>query len=67
MILNPAALATIRGLSGYSQAELARQSGISQGHISQMEKGDKNASPKTIKRLAETLRVPIAALVSVAA
>lgn len=67
MRLNPEALVTIRERTGYSQAELARQSGVSQGHISEMERGDKNASPKTIKKLADALACPIGALVSLAA
>lgn len=65
MILNPAALSAIRVLNGLSQAELSRQCGVSQGHISELERGDKKASPKTIKKLATTLGVPMAALMSV--
>ena len=63
-MINGAALAAMRTLAGYSQAELARQSGVSQGHISEIESGDKKASPKTIKALAEALRVPMPALLS---
>lgn len=65
MVLNPSALATIRALNGLSQAELSRRSGVSQGHISEMEKGAKKASPATIKKLAEALSIPIAAIVNV--
>ena len=69
MLLNREALFTIRVLSGFSQAELARRSGVSQGHISELEKdgGTKNASPATIKKLAEALGVPVGALMNVAA
>lgn len=65
MTLNPAALAAIRVLNGLSQAELSRRAGVSQGHISELERGDKKASPKTIKKLADTLGVPMGALMTV--
>lgn len=64
--MNPSTLSAMRVLAGLSQAELARRSGVSQGHISELEKGDKKASPKTIKRLADALSVPMPALISVA-
>jgi transcriptional regulator with XRE-family HTH domain len=60
--MNPATLTALRILAGYSQAELARRSGVSQGHISELERGDKKASPKTVKKLAGGLNVPMAAL-----
>ena len=63
--MNPATLTAMRVLAGFSQAELARRSGVSQGHISELEAGDKKASPKTIKRLADALAVPMPALLSV--
>jgi transcriptional regulator with XRE-family HTH domain len=65
MHLNPSALVAIRVLNGLSQAELGRRSKVSQGHISEIERGDKHASPKTIKKLAEALGVPMAALITV--
>lgn len=65
MQLNPATLMALRVLAGLSQAELARRSGVSQGHISELEKGDKKASPATIKKLADALAVPMPALISV--
>lgn len=65
MDLNPEALATIRVLAGYSQAELARQAGMSQGHISELEKGSKKARPATIKKLATVLNVPMGSLMTV--
>lgn len=60
--MNPATLTALRVYAGFSQAELSRRSGVSQGHISELERGDKNASPKTIKKLAAGLNVPMAAL-----
>ena len=62
--MNPAALTAIRIYAGFSQAELARRSGVSQGHISELERGDKNAGPRTIKKLAEALAVPMGALMT---
>lgn len=65
--LNPAALAALRVMAGLSQSELARRSGVSQGHISDIEGGSKKASPATIKKLADALSVPMPALLSVEA
>lgn len=62
--LNPAALTSLRVLAGFSQAELARRSGLSQGHISELERGDKDARPATIKKLATALSVPMPALLT---
>lgn len=62
--LNPTALTSLRFLAGYSQAELARRSGLSQGHISELERGDKEARPATIKKLATALGVPMPALLT---
>lgn len=60
--INPIALAVIRVLAGYSQAELSRQSNVSQSHISGLESGDKVASPLMLRKLADALGVPAAAL-----
>lgn len=62
MQINPAALATIRELSGLSQAELARRGEFSQGYISELEKGRKNPSPAMVSRIAEVLGCDIAAI-----
>lgn len=64
MLLNPVSLAVIRILAGLSQAALSRSSGISQGYISGIEAGDKQASPEMLGKLADALGVPIAALIS---
>lgn len=64
MRLNPTALTALRVLAGFSQAELARRSGLSQGHISELERGDKDARPATIKKLATALSVPMPALLT---
>lgn len=64
VLLNPVSLAVIRVLAGLSQAALSRQSGVSQGHISGIESGDKIASPEMLKKLADALGIPIAALLT---
>jgi len=60
--VNPVAFRTIRELAGLSQAELSRRTGISQGHISQIESGQKHPRPATVRRMAEALGVPLASL-----
>lgn len=64
MRINPAAFRTIRELAGFSQSELARRAGISQGHISQIEAGQKRPRPATLRRLADTLGVPLGSLLA---
>lgn len=62
MDLNPVALATFRQKEGLSQAALSRSSGVSQGHISDLESGNRTSiSPDTAKRLAEALGIPVSA------
>lgn len=63
--LHTKALESIRIINGYSQAELARRSGLSQGHISELERGEKRARPATIKKLADALCVPMSSLLTV--
>lgn len=45
---NPDLLRVLRERSGLAQAELARRSGVSQGHISQLEAGDKTPRPLVV-------------------
>ena len=59
---NPVAIRTIRELAGFSQAELARRTGISQGHISQIESGHKRPLPATLKKIAAAIGVPLGSL-----
>jgi len=63
MRINPVALKAIRERSGFSQAALGRAANVSQGHISQLEAGEKEPRPEMVRRLAEALGIPIAALV----
>lgn len=65
MQLHRIALIHFRKFAGYSQAELARQSGLSQSYINELEAGHgKAASPATIRKLATALKLPIPALLS---
>lgn len=55
------AMIDARHASGLTQKELAERTGIAQGDISKLEKGNANPSLKTLKRLADgmgmTLRI----------
>jgi transcriptional regulator with XRE-family HTH domain len=67
--VNPWALTCVRERSGFTQTELARRSGISQGRISELEHGDRHghplhARPSTARALANALDVPILAIAS---
>ena len=46
------ALIDTRKKSGYTQRQLSEKTGIAQGDISKIEKGEANPSLKTLKRLA---------------
>ena len=66
MDVNGAALSSIRQLNGKSQFQLSKDSGVSQGFISELESGTKKqARAATIKKLADALSVPVAALATV--
>ena len=64
MQINPAALKAIRENAGYSQLALSKEADVSQGHLSDIESSERpvNIRPATAKKLAEALRVPVAAL-----
>ncbi len=52
-----------RYLKGWSQEELAKRSGLSPGHISEIENGErKNLQARTLKKLAQGLEVDVAVL-----
>ena len=44
-----------RIVSGLSQRELARRSGLSHAYVSMIERGDKTLGPAAAKRLSEAL------------
>jgi transcriptional regulator with XRE-family HTH domain len=62
MVLNGSALQAIRERSGLTQSDLARETGVSQGRISELEAGRLNVRPGTVKALAAALQVPSLAL-----
>ena len=62
--INAVSLRVIRERSGLSQAELGRRTGISQGHISQLEAGEKEPRPDTVARLAAALDCPTITLLA---
>jgi len=64
MVLNGSALQAIRERSGLTQTELAEQTGVSQGRISELESGQRNVRPGTVKALAEALKIPTMALLA---
>jgi transcriptional regulator with XRE-family HTH domain len=64
MQLNRHALRIIRERSGLSASALASRAGISQPHLSNIERGRRQASPEVARRLACGLRVPLVALLA---
>jgi transcriptional regulator with XRE-family HTH domain len=64
MQLNGHALRIIRERSGLTVSALAELAGISQPHLSNIERGRRMASPEVAARLAEVLRVPLVALLA---
>lgn len=57
--LNPALLTLIREYRGYSQAELARRSGFTQGYVSKVESSVIVPSDDAVAKLAATLEWPV--------
>lgn len=57
-----AALTTLRRWCGLSMKALSTISGVSVGHISDLESGRRQASPDVCRRLADALKVPLIAL-----
>lgn len=53
----PKRLRAERERAGFSQADLAQKSNLSQGHVAQLEQGRKTPSLDTVDRLAEALGV----------
>jgi len=64
MPVNRHALRVIRERSGLTLSALALLAGISQPHLSNIERGRRQASPALLLRLAESLKVPVVALLT---
>jgi transcriptional regulator with XRE-family HTH domain len=61
--INPAALTEIRERSGFSKASFASLVGIAPSYLTEIEQGKKPGGPEVIKRMADALKCPIAALI----
>jgi len=64
MPVNRHALRVIRERSGLTLSALALLAGVSQPHLSNIERGRRQASPALLLRLAESLKVPVVALIT---
>lgn len=62
MKINPEALRALRLKDGWSVAGLASKVGVEPSHLSNVEGGRRGLSPAAIKRIADTLVIPISAL-----
>ena len=61
---DPAKLRLRRIEAGLQQQDLARRANCSKGHMSEIEKGNRSASPELLGRFAEVLNCPIADLIN---
>ena len=57
--LNGATVRVVRELTGISQHDLAARCGISQGALSNIERGIHGTTPETNRKLAEAMGVPL--------
>lgn len=64
MRINHEALRALRERSGYTISGFASEAGIDRSHLSNIEAGRRQASPDAIRRMAETLKVPVTALIA---
>jgi transcriptional regulator with XRE-family HTH domain len=60
--LNRFALSELRERSGFSKSAFSREAGVSVGTVADLESGRRRASPAMLRRLATTLKVPLAAI-----
>jgi len=54
----------IRQEKGYTQERLTYESGMSKGHLSEIESGEKSPTIRTLEKIADTLEVQLSKLVS---
>jgi transcriptional regulator with XRE-family HTH domain len=64
MRCNGAALRIIRERSGLSVSALAKEVGISQPHLTNIERGDRQASPDVMVKLASALKIELPAILA---
>lgn len=55
-------LTEVRKLKGWSQEQLALESGVARSYLSGVERGLRNVALLNIVKLAQTLEVPVASL-----
>ncbi len=60
--INGTALREIRDLVGIDQRELARRCGITQGTVSNIERGKHGVSPELMRKFADALGVSLDAI-----
>lgn len=58
-------LAALRRVRGWSQEELASESGLSRRYISDVERGRRNIGLCNLCRLADALSIPLGKLMSI--
>lgn len=58
-------IATLRKMRGWSQEQLALESGLARSYLGGVERGQRNISLLNIYRLAESMELPPSALFSV--
>jgi transcriptional regulator with XRE-family HTH domain len=63
--INGTAVREMRKLAGISQPELAKRSGTTQSHMSNIERGARLCSPRLTRSIADALGVPLDAITSV--
>ena len=61
---NGAAIKALREATGLGLRDLARATNRDPGFISRLERGEREASPPTLRAIADALRVPLAAITS---
>lgn len=61
---NGSAIKALRLAYGWRGTKFAAACGISHPHLFNVEKGTKQASPELLRRIADTLGVPLAAITS---
>ena len=59
---NGAAIRSLREKDGWHQPDFAREVGVTQAALSNIEREKRGARPATIHRIARALRVPVAAI-----
>jgi transcriptional regulator with XRE-family HTH domain len=59
---NGAAIRSLREKDGWHQPDFAREVGVTQAALSNIEREKRGARPATIYRIARVLRVPVAAI-----